>query len=72
MNTSILDMHPGLIVGFAITVVVMLLLDLGVFNKNSHIVSNKEALGWSIVWVSLAMIFSGVVYWVFGSQHRYR
>jgi tellurite resistance protein TerC len=65
MNTSILDMHPGLIVGFAITVVVMLLLDLGVFNKNSHIVSNKEALGWSIVWVSLAMIFSGVVYWVF-------
>lgn len=56
--------HPWLIAGFAIAVVIMLLLDLGVFNKKSHTISNKEALGWSIVWISLSMIFSGVVYWV--------
>lgn len=56
--------HPWLIGGFAIAVVIMLLLDLGVFNKKSHSITNKEALGWSIVWISLSMVFSGVVYFV--------
>jgi len=42
----------------------MLLLDLGVFNKKSHTISNKEALTWTIVWIALSMVFSGVVYWV--------
>lgn len=57
--------HPGLIAVFGIAVLIMLLLDLGVFNKNSHAVSNKEALTWSVVWISLAMLFSGVIYFVF-------
>ena len=65
---NILDLHPGLVWGFAITVVIMLLLDLGVFNKKSHEVSSKEATIWSVVWISLSMIFSGVVYWVFNSD----
>jgi len=65
METSILDLHPGLVWGFAITVIIMLMLDLGVFNKKSHVVTSKEATIWSVVWISLAMIFSGVVYWVF-------
>lgn len=56
--------HPWLIAGFGVAVVIMLLLDLGVFNKNPHAVSNKEALNWSIVWISLAMIFSAVIYFV--------
>ena len=56
--------HPGLIVGFSIVIIIMLLLDLGVFNKKSHEVSNKEALLWSVVWISISMIFSGVIYWV--------
>lgn len=56
--------HPWLIGGFAIAVVIMLLLDLGVFNKKSHSISNKEALSWTIVWIALSMVFSGVVYWV--------
>lgn len=56
--------HPWLIGGFAIAVVIMLLLDLGVFNKKSHTISNKEALTWTIVWIALSMVFSGVVYWV--------
>ncbi|WP_313385777.1 TerC family protein [Chishuiella sp.] len=57
--------HPGLITVFSIAVIIMLLLDLGVFNKNPHAVSNKEALTWTVVWISLAMIFSGVIYFVF-------
>lgn len=68
MEQSILDLHPGLVWGFGIVVVIMLLLDLGVFNKKAHVVSSKEALIWSIVWISLAMIFSGVVYYVFNQD----
>lgn len=67
-HQSILELHPGLVWGFAITVVIMLLLDLGVFNKKSHEVSSKEATIWSIVWISLSMVFSGVVYWVFNTD----
>ncbi len=57
--------HPGLIVAFTVVIILMLILDLGVFNRKSHAVSNKEALWWSVVWISLAMLFSGVIYWVF-------
>lgn len=60
--------HPGILAGFSILVVIMLLLDLGVFNKHSHVVSNKEALTWSIVWISLAMAFSGVIYYALGFE----
>lgn len=58
--------HPGVLTVFSITVVIMLLLDLGVFNRKSHEVSNKEALTWSIVWISLSMLFSGVIYYFLG------
>ena len=60
--------HPGVLTAFTITVLIMLLLDLGVFNRHSHVVSNKEALSWSIVWISLAMIFSGVIYYFLGFE----
>jgi len=68
MNKNLIDL-PWLIVGFAIAIIIMLLLDLGVFNKKSHVVSNKEAMSWSIVWISLAMIFSGVIYFVLDKPH---
>lgn len=64
-------MSTGLIITFAIVVIVMLLLDLGVFNKKSHEVSNKEAVTWSIVWISLSMLFSGLVYFFAGSAKFY-
>lgn len=54
--------HPGIIITFGIVVLVMLLLDLGVFNRKSHVVSNKEALVWSLVWISLSMVFSVFIY----------
>jgi len=46
----------------------MLLLDLGVFNKKVHAVSSKEAAIWSVVWISLSMLFSGVIYYVSGFE----
>lgn len=60
--------HPGVITGFGIVITVMLLLDLGIFNKKAHTVSNKEAAIFSVVWISLAMLFSGVVYLTMGFE----
>lgn len=53
---------------FSVAIVVMLLLDLGVFNKKSHAVTNKEAITWSVVWISLAMVFSGFIYYTSGLE----
>lgn len=63
--------HPWLILTFAIAVLIMLTIDLGIFNKKSHVVSNKEAIIWSSVWISLAMLFSGLVYYYAGSAKFY-
>ena len=61
MQDNLID-HPGIIIGFSIAVLFMLLLDLGIFNKKSHVISNKEAAIWSIVWIGLSMIFSIFIY----------
>lgn len=60
--------HPGILAVFGIVVMVMLLLDLGVFNKKNHKIGNKEAAFWSLVWISLSMVFSAVVYQVMGFE----
>jgi tellurite resistance protein TerC len=51
--------HPLIWVGFVLVVLVLLALDLGVFHREAHIVTFREALGWSIVWVTLALGFGG-------------
>ena len=50
--------QPLLIAIFSIVVIFMLALDLGVFNRKSHAISNREAVIWSVVWISLSMLFS--------------
>ncbi len=44
--------------GFIAFVLAMLALDLGVFNRNPHVVSAKEASIWTAVWVALALVFA--------------
>ncbi len=44
--------------GFIVCVLVFLALDLGVFHRHAHAVKFKEALLWSLVWFSLAMLFA--------------
>lgn len=51
--------------GFLVAVLVMLALDLGLFHKEAHVVSVKEALGWSAVWITIGILFSGVVWVVY-------
>ncbi|MEW6737239.1 MAG: TerC family protein [Acidobacteriota bacterium] len=49
---------------FNIFVLALLALDLGVFHRHAHVVRFKEALIWSIVWVSIALLFClGIYYW---------
>ncbi|MGE0020363.1 MAG: TerC family protein [Draconibacterium sp.] len=54
--------------GFLLFVLLMLALDLGVFHRKSHEVKIKEALIWSAVWISLALIFNAGVYFYLGKE----
>ena len=42
---------------FTLGVLGMLALDLGVFHRKAHAVRFREAAGWSVFWVALAMLF---------------
>lgn len=55
-------------VGFNIFVLFMLALDLWVFHKKSAEVSVREALTWSGIWISLALVFNWLIYQWFGEQ----
>lgn len=59
---------PQLWAGFIVFVLAMLALDLGVFNRQAHVVSLKEAGVWSAVWVAFALIFNVGVYVLFGPE----
>ncbi len=49
--------------GFTAFVLVLLGLDLGVFHRDSHEVRFKEALSWSVVWITLALLFNVALYY---------
>ncbi len=49
-------------VGFVLLVLGLLALDLGVFHRKAHVVSVKEALGWSAFWIALGLAFAGFIY----------
>ncbi len=55
-------------VGFNLFVLALLGLDLGVFHRNSHAVSLKEAGIWSIVWITLALTFNAGLYFFMGPE----
>jgi tellurite resistance protein TerC len=53
-------------IGFHLFIFVMLALDLGVFHKKTHKIPVKEAVMWSAVWISLALLFNLFVFFEFG------
>jgi len=55
-------------IGFFIILFILLSVDLGVFNKKSHRISFKEAVLYTILWISVALIFDLIIYNVF--DHR--
>lgn len=55
-------------IGFNAFVLLMLALDLGVFNRKDHEIKIKEALIWSGVWISLALLFNVGLYHFMGPE----
>src|SRR4029079_7082914 len=55
--------------GFILFILGLLALDLGVFNRKAHVVSVKEALGWSAFWIALGLLFTIPIY--FGYQRHW-
>jgi tellurite resistance protein TerC len=49
-------------VGFCVFILAMLAIDLGLFNRKPHEISNRNAAVWSAVWVLLALIFAGLLF----------
>lgn len=56
-------------ISFFVIIVVILALDLGVFNKTPHIISSKEATKWTAIWITISFLFSGVIYWIYGNDY---
>jgi tellurite resistance protein TerC len=50
---------------FNLFVIAMLAIDLGVFHRKAHEVTVREALTWTCVWITLAMIFNLFIYYYY-------
>jgi tellurite resistance protein TerC len=63
--------HHGLAVwlGFTGIVVALLIVDLGVLNRRSHVLSFKEAMTWSLGLIAFALAFGLFLWWREGAQH---
>ena len=49
-------------IAFNVFILAMLAIDLGVFNRKEHVISIKESLTWTGVWIGCALIFAGVIW----------
>lgn len=58
-------------IGFNVFVLLMLVLDLGVFHRKSTVISVKEALIWTCVWVLLAFLFNIFVFYQLGEEKAF-
>jgi len=56
-------------IGFNLFVLLMLALDLGVFHRKAHAVTFKESMVWTVVWITLALLFNLGV-WHYGGSEK--
>jgi tellurite resistance protein TerC len=56
-------------IAFLVFILILLALDLGVFHRDAHVVSVREALMWTVIWFATAIAFAGFVY--LGHQHHW-
>ncbi|MBB6680456.1 TerC family protein [Aequorivita sp. 609] len=52
----------GIFIAF---IILFLALDLGVFNRTPHVIKTKEAAIWTSIWITIALGFSGIIFWLF-------
>jgi tellurite resistance protein TerC len=50
---------------FIVFIVFVVALDLGVFHRRPHVISLREALVWTLVWIALALIFNVCIYFLY-------
>lgn len=55
---------------FFAVVLVALFVDIGIVNRKAHTPSKKETIVWSLIWISLALLFNGFIYWQVGTHHQ--
>ncbi|MDB6016112.1 MAG: Integral rane protein TerC [Pedosphaera sp.] len=58
---ALVEITPWHWVGFILCVLVFLALDLGVFHREAHVVKFKEALMWTLIWVTLSLLFAALL-----------
>ncbi|MBE2214165.1 MAG: TerC family protein [Opitutaceae bacterium] len=63
-----MSQHPWLWIGFHLFVFAMLAIDLGVFHRKAHVVSFRESLTWTVVWITLALLFNFGIWHFRGEQ----
>jgi tellurite resistance protein TerC len=54
-------------ISFLLLIFIFLAIDLGILNKKDHVIRTREAAMWTSLWVSIALGFSFVIYWLFSS-----
>ena len=71
LKELVLNVQISWWVGFHLFVFIMLALDLGFFHRKDKPISVKESLFWTVIWISLALIFNLGVYVFMGHQDAY-
>ncbi|MCS7254379.1 MAG: TerC family protein [Armatimonadota bacterium] len=54
---------------FILFVIIMLLIDLGIFHRHAHVLSIREAAIWSIIWVVISLIIN-IVVWIWQGKTK--
>lgn len=55
-------MNASFFIGFNILILLLLCIDLFVFNRRNHVVRMREAVAWSVFWIALALAFNYLLY----------
>lgn len=63
-----MELKAGFWIAFNVFILLMLFLDLKVFNRKDHEVKIKEALLWSAMWIALALLFNLGLYFFYEPQ----
>jgi tellurite resistance protein TerC len=56
-------------VGFLAFIVVLLAVDLGLLNRKAHVIPFKEAMRWTILWVTVSLLFTIPLYYLYKTNY---
>jgi tellurite resistance protein TerC len=69
MGSRMLPLNRDILwLSFGIIILVMLILDLGAFHRRAHAIRTREALIWSCIWITIALLFNAGVYLLLGKE----